>query len=227
MRASSIFITLLAMAGCAPIPTAATFPVTAQPKVQAADHWRVIADEAAARVAASVRPNDQPIYIARKPPSRFTRAFETYLETALFKRGYSVVGAPIGAATIDYGIEKVEHFANRDNRPPGVLSLIGAAGAVGYGARGLSADAAAGLLGGTAIVADLALSGFAARPTNAEIILATAVIVNDRTISRETATYYVNAADLWHYPDTSIGLRRPGPVLESRPVALVLTGGTP
>src|SRR5260370_42643128 len=103
MRLGLAAVALLGLVSCTPVPLGTAYPISLQPKMQAAEHWQVLANDFAARIATIPNPQNRPIYLVRKDRhAPFTEAFESYIETALVSSGYVVASSPLGARMVDY-----------------------------------------------------------------------------------------------------------------------------
>lgn len=107
------------VAGCAarytPTPLATNFPVSKQPKLQAAEHWAVIAGhiEQQLKQALAKQP-PRPLYIADTPQATpFQRALTGQLVTALVNDGYTVSRTAPGSLKVELDMQAVTFSANR------------------------------------------------------------------------------------------------------------------
>jgi hypothetical protein len=199
VRGVAIAVAILTgVASCAPIPIATTYPISTQQKMQAADHWRYLADQVADEIGGG---GGRSIYVIHKGGSVFGDSFETYLGTALFQHGYAISNTAFGATVLDYSVEPVVHRARRETRPlPGIFTALGGLALLGHEAAD-HWDVGDGYF--AAIPAGAALdivSGTTVRPTNSEVIITVTVSSESTTAFRKTVTYYVADADLWQYP---------------------------
>ena len=118
--------TLLAglLAGCAapysPSPVASNFPNTAQPKLQAAAHWGVIADHLEKRLVEDMKRGPQrPFFLHENPQATpFQRALTTQIISSLVRDGYVVSRAPAGALRIDLDVQALTFTADRPQQRP-------------------------------------------------------------------------------------------------------------
>ena len=118
VTAAGLAVTLV-LGGCAarytPTPLAVNFPVKPQAKLQAANHWGVIADNIEKHVVEGLKKNPpRPLYINEPAqPTPFQRALSTQLTTSLVNDGYMVSRTPAGALKVDMDVQAVTFTANR------------------------------------------------------------------------------------------------------------------
>jgi hypothetical protein len=118
---ATLVMAALALAGCASgpptttaIPIATAYPASNQPKMQAAQHWAVLANDIAAQVAPSAKSAGRSLYVAQQAPSsHFYEGFRGMLEEALVNQGASVSASPAGALTLNYRVQIVAHQTPR------------------------------------------------------------------------------------------------------------------
>lgn len=202
--ASLVGLSLLA--ACSPVPIAGTYPLTVEPRMQSVSHWQVLADQIV-DAAVPRLPIDKPVFIAlseRGSKSTFCIAFNNYLETALWRRGYgvSLTEVPNGSA-IHYSVQAVpfEEWKDREAIPGFFTAIatgtyIGIQGANHWGVGGASSAAAAAIPG--AVMLDLANGAFAT-PTDSELIVTVDVQSGGLEIYRDSKNFYVAGSDLWQY----------------------------
>jgi len=193
------------LAACSPVPIAGTYPVTVEPRMQSVSHWQALADQVV-DAAAPRLPVGKPVFIAlsdRGAKSTFCIAFNNYLETALWRRGYgiSLTEVPNGSA-IHYSVQAVPFEEWKDREAiPGFFTAIatgtwlGIQGSTHWG-LGASSAAAAAIPGAVAL--DLANGAFAT-PTDSELIVTVDVQSGDLEIYRDSRNFYVAGVDLWQY----------------------------
>jgi hypothetical protein len=225
-------MTGMALSGCPyrPIPVAASYPLTAQAKMQAAHHWDVLAEHIATRLKQSI---DSIFLKAVTPPPiviRFSReqeqvpfgkAFYHLLTSQLVRKGLVVMtnsGTRTASSTgysdalsyanslvIDYDMQTIEH---RDRRltypPPGTFSAL--AGGVWLVARATDSWRNPELaLFPVAAAADIAagVNYYLPGETNREVIISTNVTMGQQVIFSSSDIYYINDGDDDHYASQS------------------------
>ena len=67
MQMKAVYCFLVFLVGCAQVPRPSTYPYTFQQKMQAADHWKVLANQVAEQVVAVLKSEPSflmgPVYI--------------------------------------------------------------------------------------------------------------------------------------------------------------------
>lgn len=209
----------LFLAGCAarytPTPLATNFPVAKQLKLQAADHWVVIAANIEQRLKTQLdKSPPRPLYINEVPqPTPFQRALATQLTTALVNDGYTVSKTPAGSLKVDMDTQAVTFSADRPQ-----YRYHGEKAALASGVWVLSevdfpplAVVAAGT--GAYDAYNWFNDQFAPGATpKTEIIVTVSVSDPYRYVARNTAAYYVSDGDRPLY-----GIIDPVPVLPEEP----------
>ncbi|MCK9241135.1 hypothetical protein [Desulfocurvus sp.] len=205
------------LAGCqSQLPYATTYKMTAQPKMQAAHHWDVLAGDVADRVRAALDDRVELRLLAidvdtDQAPGPFHRVFRELLVSKLVQRGIQVAEHEENQLELVYTVQVLRHGARIQRPVPGLLTLIGAGIAVsrdvttefiyGAGPAGLLADVAAGHL---------------ASHSDQEIIVTTRLAWKNRFVMHASDIYYINDADYRHYGEplraAGSGLGGPGGV---------------
>ncbi len=216
MKGNLVIITLLlfSVVGCVQrnIPLATSYPITTQPKMQAAHHWEVLADHVAGRLAetldltfpnAVVKPALFLRYTQEHEKIPFGKAFFHLLTSRLVEKGLVVVNSAeySNVLILDYDMQVIHHKDRRKFYPPpgtytgmGSLFWLVAHGVDSWGERGLAVLP----LG---IGADIysAVEHFLPGETNSEVIITTTVTMGQQTIFGSTNIYYINTRDDDHY----------------------------
>jgi len=207
---------LLGLVSCTPIPLATAYPVTLQPKMQAAEHWQALAADFAIRIASIPNPYNRPIYLVRKYHGggyssnqisapfteafgSFTEVFESYLANVLVSSGRVVTSSPLGARIVDYSVQPVIHGRGHDLYPSTSIPLDAVAGAF-----------------------DLIVGSYVS-PSRAEIIVTVAVADQDRSryeLLREARNFYIRPGDAWHYPIVHLTAVGSGPLIYAPTVSM-------
>ena len=217
-----MLVTVLCLAsGCVRMPQPQGFPYSNQPKMQAAHHWNVLANDVANRINNElIRRNflDSALHVRHsctKPDgcgpgsaSPFDEGFNDLLTTQLVDFGIDTRAAADGASLIvDYKVQVVHHRAVRSQWPqPGVLTAL---------ATGVTVlrDAPWELITIASAAAVDTLRATSVLNEHDEVIITTSIMDGDRYLLRTSDIYYINDADSWQY-------RQPAPAAEIR-----LTGG--
>ena len=200
-RILTAFALTAIVAGCATpyseAPLAANFPTSKQPKVQAAAHWNVIAQDVAQQLATSLKakPELHPLYVNQAAnKTDFDRAFANQLISALVAEGFVVQKSPAGALVVDIDTQAVRFSANRPQ-----YRYAGAATALTAGVWALHQASPAGIATAAIVGADAYMwfsSEFATGATpQMEILITTSVSDGRQYLARNTSVYYVADAD--------------------------------
>lgn len=206
---ATLLILCLGLGACASqVPVATTYPVSFQRKMQAAEHWDILAADVANRLRDSllIGPNlsrQQPKYsiaLHVQPPqynSEFGVAFHNLLITHLLEQGFLVSENPSdGCYEVTYGIQVVTHKDRGFIRPtPGLFTALTGSVLV-LRATGDNNPATAAMLG--AVGLDIA-TGYLTDNPNSEIIVTTSVMNGARYITRLRDIYYVSDNNVDQY----------------------------
>jgi hypothetical protein len=193
---------LALLAGCAPTPVPTTWWITTQPKLQAAQHWDLLAGQVVAELAAAMPPESTAAVELAQPPieTDFSQAFRGFLTTRLMDRGYRVWthGAPV---SIEYRSQVVQHAGrDRDHRPPpGTFTALGALVGIGDVLASHWNDP---VLAGAGFGVGLALDAAAgAYTSNSDTELVESVLVVDRGVVNFERNYifYINTDERGEY----------------------------
>lgn len=189
------------LAGCATpyseAPLATNFPTSKQPKLQAAAHWNVIANDVAQQLTASLKakPALPALYVNQATnKTDFDRAFANQLISALVAEGFVVQKSPAGAVVVDIDTQAVSFAANRPQ-----YRYAGAATALTAGVWALHQASPAGIATAAIIGADAYMWFSAEFATGAtpqmEILVTTSVSDGRQYLARNTSVYYVADVD--------------------------------
>lgn len=193
---------LALLAGCAPRPMATTWPITLQPKMQAAQHWDMLAGDVVNELLEKVPPASAGVVEVREPAieTDFSQGFRTFLVTRLNDAGYRVALSG-GQTAIEYRTQVVNHAAgDRDSRPPpGTFTLLGGAVALGdYLAVHWSDPLLAGTGFGVGVLLDAAAGGLTSR-SDTEIIESISIIDRGVVNFQKAYVFYINTDQIGEY----------------------------
>lgn len=200
-RILTAFALTAIVAGCATpyseAPLATNFPTSKQPKLQAAAHWSVIAQDVAQQLAAGLKakPALPPLYVNQVAnKTDFDRAFANQLISALVAEGFVVQKSSAGALVVDIDTQSVRFSAHRPQ-----YRYAGAATALTAGVWALHQASPAGIATAAIVGADAYMwfsSEFATGATpQMEILVTTSVSDGRQYLARNTSVYYVADAD--------------------------------
>ena len=213
MRINALCALLFLFAGCARIPEPVGYEYTAQPKMQAAYHWVVLASDLANRINNQLILADYPqtpVYVREtcgdedspcttQQASTFTEAFRDLLITELVRFGVPVRQNPNEESiTVHYKVQLVYHHARRARTVhPGMLTSLAAGVMVFRNApHELRTIAGAGLL-------DF-INASAVDASSHEVIITTSLIAKEKYLFRASDLYYINDKDASHYRDMTM-----------------------
>lgn len=120
MRKIAVLLVLLFTASCAPsclvpnVPTESGYPSTCQEKMQASEHWQVLAKEIADRVKSVISPTDA-IFISEDDKSTFGIAMRAFLATELQDRGMIATSDPNSPYILGWKTQEVIHQSDRNS----------------------------------------------------------------------------------------------------------------
>lgn len=196
---------LIPLTGCGKQPKPANFQFSFQKKIQAANHWEIMAYDLASDIqksgpfyhvignTVSIVPNDN---------SPFTKAFRSFLTTYFVNKG-NPVNDKFNDTKINWTLQLVEHEANR--RPDQYPGMFTMAYALGYGVYKVwdnSSSVAPGILA-AAVAADITRQvvdlGTIKVPKNEIIVNFTVIDAKDNMVYRKSDIYYINDLDKSQY----------------------------
>lgn len=209
-KKASAIIAIALLSGCAtpysPVPLATNFPTTKQEKLQAAEHWGIIASHIEKQVMTELRKTSaRPIYVATPAsPTPFQQALTNQLISSLVKDGHVVSRSPAGALQLSLDVQALTFSPKRAQSVP-----VGVATALAAGVWVLSEhnplSSSVGKVGrftrtvgiGAAVDAyNWYDSEFASGPTpRTELIITASVTDQYRYYARASHTYYVADGD--------------------------------
>ncbi len=189
-------------------PIATTYPYSEQQRMQAAQHWEVLARHEAAGILASERVRFRDLHVLAPEHAQygsyysggeFERGFRTLLTSELVSRGGSVTTQPrANGATVQIDVEVVQHRDRGYTRPPfGAYTALASGIAVAsFPIRHWSEPALALIPAG--ILAD-SIGGSWTPTSNEEIIITTQIVEQDQILYSSSNIYYINAGDRRQY----------------------------
>ena len=171
--------------------------------MQAAGHWRVLAEDTADRIMKALEDREDllliPMYLTPPDDRPFSLAFNNLLTSSLVSRGMQVSLAE-EAENIDvsYNVYAVKH-SERFQRPPlGTFTLlasgISAASTLSSAAEWITAGVTAGVL------TDLGV-GAVASESQREVVISIAMSHNNRFVVHHSSVYYIHDPDVEQYID--------------------------
>jgi len=202
---------VLLLGACARIPQPATYPFSDQQKMQAAQHWDVLANNTADQINRELIRSgflETPLYVkhtcGRPDPcapgatTPFDEGFNDLLVSQLVNFGIPTQEKPDSRGlTVEYKVQVLYHQSGRIKRIwPGVLTALTGAVIVlqdaPWEAIALAAAVAGDLAGGTQVI-----NG------HYEVIVSTSIVHDNIYLMRKSSIYYINDPDFWHYQPRS------------------------
>lgn len=123
MRKMAVLLALLFMASCAQVPKEKSYPISYQEKMQASEHWRVLAEDISNKVKSATFPGDK-IFIYDGDQSTFGNAMRTFLTTELQNKGMVPSSDPKSTYAIIWQVQEVYHKADRRSVSGLIVGLI-------------------------------------------------------------------------------------------------------
>lgn len=201
-----LVILCLGLGACmSQVPVATTYPITFQKKMQAAQHWDILAADVANRlhddlIGSGEPQQSRPVALSVQHPrqdSEFGNAFHSLLITHLLERGFIMSENPAGGLPVSYDIQVVTHNDRGFIRPtPGLFTALTGTVLVLRDISDTHSAAAATMAGAVAL--DVA-SGFVTDNPNSEIIVTTSVMSGDRYVARLRDIYYISDNNVDQY----------------------------
>lgn len=193
------------LGGCSTldVPRADNYEASSQKKARSVQHWDVLADDVAKRIADKIRSYPMalpPVYLVQAPAGSFNQGFRELLLTRLVNHGAIVTRQP-GPLVVRFETQLVEHGSQVGNANP--TPLVGLGGGVSV-ARDLftyahSTTSYVGSVLGLAALGDatrIALDGRAAGgPTRTEVLITTSLEREDTFLARTADVYYIERDD--------------------------------
>lgn len=193
------------------VPKADNYPVSSQKKARAVQHWDVLAEDVAARVAAKLQAADAtatPVYVAPLPDTSFGQGFRSLLLARLADKGLRLTAQP-GGMQLEYEAQLIEHGAALPSNLPLPATTLAGGIVVARDLLHYEHTVASGILGALAIggaidAASWVRQGSAAGgPTRTELLISTAL--------RQGETYLARTADIYYIEGADASLYRPAP----------------
>ncbi|MCP4105715.1 MAG: hypothetical protein GY749_09280 [Desulfobacteraceae bacterium] len=226
VRSALILLTVLFMGGCffTQTPRPVAYPDSTQYKLQAAQHWNILASDVAKQIKAGLSKMDsvtQPVYVEpacgaprggcqSHEESPFGQGFRDLLMTHLVKEGVTTLGEiEEEALVVSSKVQVLYHKDKRRTRKlkpgmwTGIVTTLSAAIAVirdayDYGSKGRQMLAFGGGAIAAAALHDITDGSFVRFP-HSEVIITTSIKDYNTYLMRKTDIYYINDADSWHY----------------------------
>lgn len=126
-----LLVVLLGLGACASqTPVAQPYPVTYQKKMQAAQHWDMVAADVASRLRSAIASTDSAgrtvVLSVQKPKTNtaFNQAFHDLLITRLIEQGFSVSSSPSAGLPVTYEVQVIPNYDTPDTEVLITTSLM-------------------------------------------------------------------------------------------------------
>ena len=212
MRAVLIIL-LLFFTSCSRIPQPASYAFSEQQKMQATDHWDVLASDVANQINNQLIISDyidSSVYVKttcgtdatpckQEETTPFNEAFRDLLITRLVNFGVPTsIEKKVADIEVNYKVQVVYHASTRYTLAPGTLTALTTMVSVFR-----DASSTVKLL---ALAAGLDIAN-ATSPGNGhyEVIITTSMVTDEKYLFRTSDIYYINDPDFWQYQNAPTG----------------------
>ena len=188
-------------------PTVATLQSAPQIKLKSAAHWKVVSQDVAEQVAATLKSqalDGTPVYVPSSSDTAFGKVFSSELRSSLLAKRVPVSSSNKSTLQLDIHVDEVQHLVRRQYRPGSLTALAAGVAVLSRGflaggglrtARNAARDetaAIATVLVGADVIG--AINESNSRPTT-EIVLTTSITRDGRFVMHNTDVYYVDEVD--------------------------------
>lgn len=199
LRTYFLLVMALCLVACSNQPVSKWYESSSQQKVEAVQHWGVIADDAATQTRlalnASQLASNRPVFVQEGSNSHFDRAFRNYMITSLVNAGVPVSTVKDSAVEVSYQTQVIRHGESFDPSLFGYKPGVATIGTAGFWV--LRNASTSGLAAGT-IASAIGYDGYSAvKPTGVELIITTSITHENRYLMRNTDAYYIEKADAY------------------------------
>jgi hypothetical protein len=195
----AVYCFLFFLVGCAQVPRPSTYPYTFQQKMQAADHWRVLANQVAEEVGTALKNEHSflidPVYVQNDDSTNsinapcydrtpfknttFAQAFHSFLITELTNQGIPISEDPNSRFHVCWTIQPIVHNAHRTKPYPSIAEAV----------LSIPPSVFVNIWGGIE----------AGSLPHSEIIITTTITDRGAIRSRNADIFYINDMDWSHY----------------------------
>jgi len=186
------------LGACSQLPTAASYPMEAQHKMQSVNHWSQFARSDAERIAKALKATGDTQVCIADPMVRttFNQGFISYLGVYLHQRGLDLAACGGEVPVVMLTTQVVAHMADRSHWPTGKLTEASAI--LATDAFMVTPVAAAGAAVGSMAALDLSL-GAQGSATDTELVVTTRVQKANFDIAMFADGFYINDEDWQQY----------------------------
>jgi len=196
--------------GCSQVPKPVPHSLDTQKKIQASEHWNIIAKDVALNISAAIKKqetsSDTSIHFLPNDNSPFCRGFRSFLATHFIKSGMDLKEIDMADYQLDWSVQAVKQEGKRvpSGLPTGTTTSLALLSTGLYKIFDKNSSAIPGIIAAS-VAMDLTKEIYdiysMPLPEN-EIILNVSLKTEDKYIYRSTHIYYVNDLDLAHYYTT-------------------------
>ncbi len=194
---------LLFTAGCSQVPYPTTYGFSQQKKMQAAQHWKLLAQDIAEQIKHEMFninfDRDIPIYISPGDDTPFDHIFRNLLTSEFLDRKLQVSTKKYGSIEMKVEAKILTHNARKIHHPIEKWTTLGVGVNVLRAAYQSSLEHVLLMAMPAGIAIDTAFAGNAGDIPSNEVIISTSLIQDDKIIIQNVDIYYVNEPDWWHY----------------------------
>jgi len=194
------FTYLLFLVGCTQVPYPVTYPFAKQEKMQAAQHWDILATDVAKQIKIARDQNKEikhiPVFVQPVDQTPFGKVFQNLITSRLVQNGVPVSPYENDSLHFSYNARVLQHSKRDIKNPPLLYSAVGLGITV---TRNVDSDDLKHIAFPIGLIADGIRSATAGKTPNEEVIISLALKHNDNFIIHRSDIYYINKSDGWHY----------------------------
>lgn len=191
---------LLWISACTQVPYPVTYPFAKQEKMQAAQHWDILATDVAEQIKIARNNNsnvrNMPVFVKPVEQTPFGTIFHSLVTSRLVQKGVAVSPYENDALHLEYEARILQHSKRDIRNPPLLYSAVGLGITV---SRSVDSKDLWDLAFPIGMIADGIRSSTAGGISNEEVIISLALKHNDAFIVHRSDIYYINKSDGWHY----------------------------
>lgn len=195
-----LFSFMLFVSGCTQVPYPVTYPFAKQEKMQAAQHWDILAADVAKQVKTSRSKHKElrhiPVFVQPVDQTPFGKIFHNLITSRLIQNGVPVSPYENDSLHFSYDARVLQHSKRDIKNPPLLYSAVGLGITV---TRNVDSDDLKHIAFPIGLIADGIRSATAGKTPNEEVIISLALKHNDTFIIHRSDIYYINKSDGWHY----------------------------
>jgi hypothetical protein len=197
---SCLLSLLFWISACTQVPYPVTYPFAKQEKMQAAQHWDVLATDVAEQIKIARNKNStvrhMPVFVQPVDQTPFGKIFHSLVTSRLVQKGVAVSPYENDALNLEYSARILQHSKRNINSPPLLYSAVGLGITV---SRSVDSKDLWDMAFPIGMIADGIRSSTAKGVSNEEVIISLALKHNDTFIIHRSDIYYINKSDGWHY----------------------------